>query len=111
MGNPLIRDEGKLQRGEEVVKRTQQDVEADLGKLRAVIDDLVAEGWHGKGSIGFRIVMEEWDAQVKKLMAAMSAIAKGIGETNAMFTINDEENQNLMQKTANYSGVLGQRLD
>jgi WXG100 family type VII secretion target len=99
-----------MRRGVDVVRATHDDVRSDLSKLRNVVDDLVAQGWKGKASAGFTEVMGEWDRNADKLLNAMSRIADLMQTSGQTFTINDEEQQNLMQKTRDYSGVLGQRL-
>ena len=54
-------DRESLVQGAGKVKSTRTDVSGDLSKLRNVIDDLVAHGWHGTASQGFQQVMASWE--------------------------------------------------
>jgi WXG100 family type VII secretion target len=96
--------------GASKVRATRQDVSGDLDKLRNVIDDLVASGWHGMASRSFNEVMNSWDTSSKKLLLSMDEIAELLSKTNERFTMTEAEGEQLVQKSKDYSGALGQRL-
>jgi|SRR5688572_20769319 len=103
-------DRESLVQGAGKVKSTRTDVSGDLSKLRNVIDDLVAHGWHGTASQGFQQVMASWDSNAQKLMVSLDEIAKLLDDSGAQFTMTDEEQKKMVMQTKDYSGALGQRL-
>ncbi|HEX6683107.1 MAG TPA: WXG100 family type VII secretion target [Candidatus Limnocylindrales bacterium] len=109
-GDTFSSDRESIVHGATKVRSTRADVSGDLDKLRNVIDDLVAHGWHGSASEGFRDVMTSWDNSVKKLMIAMDEIAKLLDKSGASFSMTDHEQKVSIMQTRDYSGALGQRL-
>ena len=103
-------DRESLVQGAGQVRSTRTDVSGDLSKLRNVIDDLVAHGWHGTASQGFSQVMASWDSNAQKLMVSLDEIAKLLDDSGAQFTMNDEEQQRQIMGVKDYSGALGGRL-
>lgn len=103
-------DRESLVQGAGQVRSTRTDVSGDLSKLRNVIDDLVAQGWHGTASQGFQQVMSSWDSNAQKLMVSLDEIAKLLDNSGAQFTANDEEQQRQINSVRDYSGALGGRL-
>jgi WXG100 family type VII secretion target len=111
MTQPELTVDGQIVvHGASKVRTTRQDVSGDLSKLRNVIDDLVARGWHGMASRSFNEVMQSWDESSKKLLLSMDEIASLLDKTNERFAVTEAEGQQLVQKTKDYSGALGQRL-
>jgi WXG100 family type VII secretion target len=98
-----------MRRGADVVRTARTEVDGDLSKLRNVVDDLVA-AWKGQASMGFTNVMEEWDRNATKLVTAMDRIADLLETSGQEFTVTDEDQQRLVERTRDYSGALGQRL-
>lgn len=103
-------DRDSLVQGAGQVRATRTDVSGDLSKLRNVIDDLVAQGWHGTASQGFQQVMNSWDSNSKRLMVSLDEIAKLLDDSGAQFTMTDEEQNKLVMQTKDYGGALGSRL-
>lgn len=92
------------------VRKTRDEVQADLTKLRNVIDDLVAHGWGGSASVEFHQVMGRWDTSSKKLMVSLEEIAKILDTTKEKFSVNEAQQRALMGQSRDYSGALGQKL-
>jgi ESAT-6 family protein len=109
-GETFRSDRESIVHGATKVRQVRADVSGDLDKLRNVIDDLVAQGWHGSASEGFAVVMNSWDGSVKKLMVAMDEIAKLLDKSGASFSMTDSEQRTSIMQTRDYSGALGQRL-
>lgn len=109
-GEKFESDRESLVHGATRVRQTRTEVSADLAKLRNVIDDLVAHGWHGTASVGFQQVMSSWDGSAQKLMVSLDEIAKLLDASGTQFSVTDEQQKKFMMQTKDYSGALGQRL-
>jgi len=103
-------DRESLVHGATRVRGTRTEVMGDLSKLRNVIDDLVAHGWHGTASAEFGQVMSSWDRNANRLTHAMEEIAKLLNDSGAQFSMTDEQQKKMLMQTKDYSGALGQRL-
>jgi WXG100 family type VII secretion target len=103
-------DRESLVHGATRVRGTRTEVMGDLSKLRNVIDDLVAHGWHGSASAEFTQVMQSWDTNANKLTNAMENIAKLLNDSGTEFSMNDEQQKKMLLQTKDYSGALGSRL-
>jgi WXG100 family type VII secretion target len=106
----LIHEAGSVSHGAGKVLQTHDDVERDLGKLRNVIDDLVANAWGGSASQAFHQVMGEWDTSAKRLLVAMGNIGDLLDRTGKEFTMTDDMQKNMVMQTKDYGGKLGERL-
>jgi WXG100 family type VII secretion target len=103
-------DRESLVHGATRVRGTRTEVIGDLAKLRNVIDDLVAHGWHGTAPAEFTQVMSAWDRNANRLTDAMEEIAKLLNDSGAQFSMTDEQQKTMLLQTKDYSGALGQRL-
>jgi WXG100 family type VII secretion target len=78
-------------------RATRTEVEGDLRKLWGVVDDL-AMAWKGQASTGFQTLMERWNGDVSKLLTAMDNIADLLDKTATTHQVNDEQQQQMLDK-------------
>jgi WXG100 family type VII secretion target len=109
VSQPFESEEASLLQGSSVVQSTHDDVQADLAKLRNIVSDLMTHGWEGKASLTFGQVMTDWDTNAKKLLDALSRIGQLLQTSGVTFTAGDEDANKLINRTANYSGILGSK--
>lgn len=78
-------------------RSTRTEVDGDLRKLWGVVDNL-AMAWKGSASTGFQQLMERWNEDTEKLLKAMDDIADMLDQTGTSTQVNDEEQQQMLNK-------------
>ena len=97
MSGPIEVDHATLHTAANDVRTTRSEVDGELKKLWAVVDDL-AIAWQGQASVGFQSLMDRWNSDVKKLTSAMDDIADLLDKSGTQHQVNDEQQQAMLDK-------------
>jgi WXG100 family type VII secretion target len=97
MSGPIEVDHATLHTAANDVRTTRSEVDGELKKLWAVVDDL-AIAWKGQASVGFQSLMDRWNSDVKKLTSAMDDIADLLDKSGTQHQVNDEQQQAMLDK-------------
>ena len=79
------------------VRTTRTEVDGELKTLLGVVDDL-AVAWEGQASAGFQRLMLRWSDDVSKLLHAMDEIADLLDKSATQHTVNDEQQQQALDR-------------
>jgi WXG100 family type VII secretion target len=97
MTSPFEVDHTTLHTAANDVRSTRSEVDGELKKLWNVVDDL-AMAWQGQASSGFQSLMQRWNEDTTKLLAAMDDIADLLDKSGTTHQVNDEEQQQMLDK-------------
>ena len=97
MTSPFEVDHATLHNAAKDVRSTRGEVDGELKKLWNVVDDL-AVAWQGQASSGFQQLMQRWNEDTNKLLAAMDDIADLLDKSGTTHQVNDEEQQQMLDK-------------
>lgn len=81
------------------VRATRSDVDGDLSRLRGLVDQL-ASAWRGQAAVGFQNLMQRWDQDTAKLLAALDNIGELLDQSGTQHEVNDEAQQAEMNRIA-----------
>jgi WXG100 family type VII secretion target len=79
------------------VRSTRSDVDGDLNRLRAVIDQL-AVAWRGQAGMGFQTLMQRWNEDTRQLLVALDGIADMLDRSGTEHQLTDETQQQAMNR-------------
>jgi WXG100 family type VII secretion target len=94
---PFEVDQQTLRAAATDVRSTRSDVDGDLRRLRAVIDQL-AMAWRGQAGTGFQALMQRWQEDTQKLLVAMDGIADLLDSSGTEHQLTDEAQQQAMSR-------------
>jgi len=97
MSGPFEVDHATLHTAANDTRTARKDIDGDLRKLWGVVDDL-AVAWQGGASTGFQSLMTRWNEDVTKLLTSMDEIADLLDKTGTTHQVNDEEQQQMLDK-------------
>lgn len=88
-------DQATLHAAANDVRSTRADVDGDLSRLRGVVDQLAA-AWSGQAAVSFQTLMQRWNQDTAKLLAALDNIADLLDRSGAQHQATDEAQQQAM---------------
>lgn len=94
---PFEVDQQTLHAAANDVRATRSDVDGDLKRLRAVIDQL-AVAWRGQAAMGFQTLMQRWNEDTGKLLVALDGIADLLDRSGTEHQLTDEAQQQAMSR-------------
>jgi len=94
---PFEVDHATLRAAAKDVHATRDDVASNLTQLRGVTNELVAS-WKGNASGGFNQVMQRWDTDAGKLLAALGNIADLLDKSATTHQVDEEQQTQAMNK-------------
>jgi WXG100 family type VII secretion target len=94
---PFEVDHSTLHTAANDVRTVRSEVDADLKRLWAVVDDL-AVAWQGQASTGFQSLINRWDGDAKKLLLALDDIATLLDRSGTTHQVNDEQQQEMLDR-------------
>ena len=98
----VSKEEQALTRGANMVSQARGDLTGQLGALRGQISNLVTD-WQGAGGAGFTNVMNRWDEDSRRIIAALDEFEANLTASEQTYNAADEE------QAATY-GKLSSRL-
>lgn len=96
-GQPFLIDHATLHQAAQDVRSTRAEVDGDLKRLSAVVDDL-AGGWQGVAATSFQQLMVRWRGDTDKLLTALAAIADLLDRSGTQHQRNEEEQDAMLNK-------------
>src|SRR5690606_21448569 len=90
-------DQATLHAAANDVRSTRADVDGDLRRLRGVVDQLAA-AWSGQAAVSFQGLMQRWDEDTARALAALDYIADLVDRSAAEQRATDEAQQAAMSR-------------
>lgn len=92
---PIEVDQATLRAAAADARSTRSDVDGDLRRLQGLVQQM-ATAWRGQAGLGFQNLMQRWEQDTQKLLAALDGIAELLGSSAAQHEATDEAEQAAM---------------
>lgn len=98
MGNNMQVDHTTLHTAAGDVRSTRDQIQSDLSRLEALVQQDLASAWQGSAATSFQQLMQRWHTDSKTLMQAMNDIAGLLDKSATNHQMNDEHQQQMIDK-------------
>lgn len=103
MASELSKQDQALDRGARMVSDARSELDQQLASLRGQLAGIGAS-WIGSGSTAFQGVMTRWDADTRRIIAALNEFEANLKASESTYNTSDETQASTY---ASLSGRLG----
>lgn len=103
MAGEVSKQDQALTRAAGMVASARQELDGQLQGLSGKLQGIGAQ-WQGMGAASFTQIMEKWNTDAKKIIAALDTFENNLKKSEASYTATDEAAQSSFSKL---SGRLG----
>lgn len=103
MAGEVSKQDQSLTRGAQMVVSARGDLDQQLSSLRGKLSGIGSQ-WRGAGSSAFQQVMVRWDADAKKMIAALDEFEANLRSSEQTYNVSDENQSATFGKLASRLG-------